>query len=68
MKQKPPANDIDLLDEGIKALHKVLGPAKAHAFMGLIMSRKTDYVKISRKQYKGQSVEDIFERVKSAQG
>ncbi len=66
MKRKQPSNDLELFDEGVKALHKVLGPVIAHAFMGLVLRRKTDYVKVARKLYKGQSVDEIFERVKAS--
>jgi hypothetical protein len=66
MKQKPASNDFELFDQGVKALHKALGPVKAHGFMGLVLRRKTDYVKISRNQYKGQTVDDIFKRAKAA--
>ena len=66
MKRRKLNNDMEILNEGIKALHKALGPVEAHAFMGLVMRRKTDYVKVSRKMYKGQSVEEIFECAKAA--
>lgn len=65
MKRKQPKNDLEIFDEGVKALHKALGPVEAHAFMGILMQRKTDYVKISRKLFKNQSVDDIFKRAKA---
>jgi hypothetical protein len=58
----------DILDEaelrisGIEALNDALGPAAALRFLTLIHREATDYVDVSRRLYKAQTIEEIFER------
>jgi len=49
---------------GIEALNKALGPAEALRFLALFHREPTDYVEVSKKLYKGQTVEEIFKRAK----
>lgn len=58
-------NDTELKVTGIEALNKALGAADAYRFMTLLHNEQTDYVKISRRLYRGQSVDDIFARAKT---
>lgn len=57
-------NDTELRIAGIEALTKVLGPASALRFLTLLHREPTDYVEISRRLYKGQTIEEIFQRAK----
>ena len=57
-------DDTDLRIRGIKALNDALGPSAAPKFLGGLNREPTDYVAISRRLYKGQSVDDIFDRAK----
>ncbi len=60
--------DIEVMDEieirikGIEALNQALGPSAALRFLTLLHREPTDYVKISRRLYEGQSIDQIFER------
>jgi len=45
---------------GIDALNKALGPAEALRFLTLFHREPTDYVEVSKKLYKNQSVEEIW--------
>ncbi|MBI4838714.1 MAG: hypothetical protein HY806_06145 [Nitrospirae bacterium] len=56
-------DDTEIKLKGIEALNKTLGPT-ALRFLTLLHHKPTDYVKISRRLYAGQTVEDIFERAK----
>jgi hypothetical protein len=58
-------DDSTIRIEGIEALNKALGCAKALRFLALIHREPTDYVEISKRLYEGQGVEEIFERGKS---
>jgi len=58
-------HDENLTLKGIKALHRALGTVDAHRFLTLARPSPTDYVKISRKLYAGQTVEEIFARSKA---
>ena len=58
-------DDAELRLNGIEALNKALGPAMALKFLSLLHREKTDYVKISRKLYEGQTIDEIFNRVES---
>ena len=60
MKSVTDDNTIRL--NGIEALNKTLGAAGALRFLSLIHREHTDYVKVSRRLYNGQSVNEIFER------
>jgi len=57
-------DDTKIRLSGIEALNKALGPAAALRFLTLLHREPTDYVEISRQLYKGQTIEEIFERAK----
>ena len=57
-------DDSEIRISGIEALNKALGPAAALRFLTLLHREPTDYVKISRRLYKGQTVDQIFSRAK----
>lgn len=63
MKKKMMA-DTEIRVRGIEALNQALGPSHALRFLALFHQEPTDYVKISSRLYKGQTVEEIFERGK----
>jgi hypothetical protein len=63
LKNAKTENEIKL--KGIEALNKLLGPADALKFLTYMHREPTDYVKVSHNLYKGQSIEDIFNRSKS---
>jgi len=58
-------DDMEIRLRGIEALNKALGPAAALKFLSLYTREHTDYVKISERIYKDQTVEDIFQRAKN---
>lgn len=60
-------NETDLRISGIDALNRALGVSGALRFLALIHREPTDYVKISRRLYEGQTTDDIFERAKERQ-
>ena len=45
-------------------LNKALGPSAALRFLTILHREPTDYVQISKRLYKKQSLDDIFERAK----
>jgi len=49
---------------GVEALNKALGYAGALRFLALMHREPTDYVEISRGLYDGQTVDEIFDRVR----
>lgn len=57
-------NDAEIKISGIEALNKALGPIAALRFLTLLQHEPTDYVEISRRLYKGQTIDDIFDRAK----
>ncbi len=57
-------NDTEIKFKGIEALNKTLGTTAALRFLALLHREPTDYVKISRRLYQGQKIEEIFERAK----
>ncbi|MBI3600612.1 MAG: hypothetical protein HY097_08220 [Nitrospinae bacterium] len=57
-------DDAEIKFKGIEALNKTLGAAAALRFLTMLHREPTDYVEISRKLYEGQTIEEIFERVK----
>jgi hypothetical protein len=65
MSKAATAPDEALTIRGIKALHRALGTADAHRFLTLARPSPTDYVKISRKLYAGQTVDDIIARCRA---
>ncbi len=62
MKKKKIMDDAEIRISGIEALNKALGPTAALRFLTLIQREPTDYVKISRRLYKSQTIDDIFDR------
>jgi hypothetical protein len=56
--------DAEIKVKGIEVLNKALGPTTALRFLALFHREPTDYVKISSRLYKSQTVEEIFERAK----
>jgi hypothetical protein len=58
-------DDAKIRLSGIDALNRALGHVRALRFMTLIQGEPTDYVQISRRLYKNQTVAQIFERAKS---
>lgn len=57
-------DDAEVKFKGIEALNKTLGPTTALRFLALLHREPTDYVEISSRLYKGQTIEQIFERAK----
>jgi len=57
-------DDAELKIQGIEALNKALGASAALRFLTMLHREPTDYVQISRRLYKGQSIDDIFARAK----
>lgn len=57
-------NDAEIGISGIKALNKALGSTAAFRFLTLIQREPTDYVKISRRPYKWQTIDNIFDRAR----
>jgi hypothetical protein len=57
-------DDAELKIQGIEALNNVLGPSAALRFLTILHREPTDYVQISRRLYKGQSIDQIFQRAK----
>jgi len=57
-------DDTEIKFKGIEALNKTLGPSAALRFLTLLHREPTNYVEISKRLYKKQTVEDIFERAK----
>jgi len=64
MKKKKIIDDTEIRIKGIEALNKALGPAAALRFLALLQREPTDYVEISRRLYKGQTIDEIFDRAK----
>jgi len=57
-------DDTEIKFKGIEALNKSLGTTAALRFLTLLHREPTNYVEISRRLYKGQTIEVIFERAK----
>jgi hypothetical protein len=57
-------DDTEIRVRGIETLNESLGPAAALRFLTLLHREATDYVEISKRLYKGQTVNEIFERAK----
>ena len=57
-------DDSEIRISGIEALNEALGPATALRFLTLLHREPTDYVKISRRLYKRQTIGQIFSRAK----
>ena len=63
LKHAKTENEIKL--SGIEALNKSLGPADALKFLTYMHREPTDYVKVSHDLYKGQSIDEIFQRAQN---
>ncbi|MCL4492072.1 MAG: hypothetical protein M1510_09250 [Nitrospirae bacterium] len=57
-------NDTEIKLKGIEALNKTLGASAALRFLTLLHREPTDYVKISKRLYAGQTIDEIFKRAK----
>ena len=55
-------DDTEIRIKGIEVLNQTLGVSSALRFLSLFHREPTDYVKISRRLYEGQTVEEIFKR------
>jgi hypothetical protein len=59
-------DDQELRLNGIEALNRALGVHGALRFLTMLHWEPTDYVRTSRRLYKGQTVDVIFDRAKNA--
>lgn len=57
-------DDTEIKLKGIETLNKTLGPAAALRFLTLLHHEATDYVEVSKRLYKGQTIDEIFGRAK----
>ena len=57
-------DDTELRITGIDVLNKELGHSAALRFLSLIHHDPTDYVEISKRIYKDQTIDDVFDRAK----
>jgi len=57
-------DDAEIRFRGIDALNKALGVTAALRFLTLLHRESTDYVEVSRQLYKGQTIDEIFERAR----
>lgn len=57
-------DDTEIKLKGIETLYKSLGTTAALRFLTLLHREPTNYVEISKSLYKGQTVDEIFERAK----
>lgn len=57
-------DDAEIRIKGIETLNKTLGPAAALRFLTLLHREATDYAAVSKRLYKGQTIDEIFERAK----
>jgi hypothetical protein len=64
MEKARPIDDTQIRITGIEALNKALGPAAALRFLTLLRREPTDYVEISRRLYRRQTIDEIFRRAK----
>ena len=64
MSTKTAMNDAEIKFKGIDILNKTLGPTGALKFLTMFYHEPTDYVKISKKLYAKQSIDEIFKRAK----
>jgi hypothetical protein len=55
-------DDTEIRIKGIEILNKNLGPSTALRFLTLLHREYTDYVEISKRLYKGQTIDEIFKR------
>jgi len=64
MKSIAELDETTLRINGIEALNKELGATGAWRFLTMICREPTDYVSVSRRLYKGQNVDEIYERAR----
>lgn len=64
MKKIKELDEATLRINGIEALNKVLGATGAWRFLSMICREPTDYVSVSRRLYKGQTVDEIYDRAR----
>ena len=64
MKNLKQLDDTALRINGIEALNKALGATGAWRFLTMISQEPTDYVSISRRLYKGRTVDEIYDRAR----
>ena len=57
-------SDAEIKVKGIEVLNKGLGHSAALRFLSLLHKEPTDYVKISKRIYKNQTIDDIFRRAR----
>ena len=57
-------DDTEIKLKGIEALNKSLGITAAFRFLTLLHREPTDYVNVSKRLYKDQTVDEIFKRAK----
>ena len=57
-------SDAEIKVKGIEVLNKSLGHSVALRFLSLLHKEPTDYVKISKRIYKNQTIDDIFRRAR----
>jgi hypothetical protein len=57
-------DDAEVRLKGIEVLNKNLGASAALRFLTLLQHAPTDYVRISKRLYEGQSVDEIFKRAR----
>jgi len=64
MKSITELDETTLRINGIEALNKELGVTGAWRFLTMICREPTDYVSVSRRLYKDQNVDEIYERAR----
>lgn len=57
-------SDAEIKVKGIEVLNKNLGHSAALRFLSLLHKEPTDYVKISKRIYKNQTISEIFDRAR----
>ncbi len=57
-------DETELKLKGIEVLNKTLGASDALRFLTLLHHAPTDYVKISKRLYQGQTIDEVFTRAK----
>ncbi len=57
-------DDTELKLKGIEVLNKALSASDALKFLTLLHHAPTDYLKISKRLYQGQTIDEVFMRAK----
>lgn len=55
-------DDTEIRVKGMEALYKSLGVAGALRFLSLLHREQTDYVDVSKRVYREQTIDEIFAR------